>query len=142
MPRNQVEFEIKGFDELARKLRRLSSTKAKAIFRTAMREAAKTVVLPAAQRAVPFDTGNLLNAIEIKAIKRSRKRQGVNVRIRERSRMLLPITGSGYYPTHIEWGTKKMKAQPFLRPAAEDNRSFAIGVASARIRAGINQLVR
>lgn len=114
-----LEFltNIKDIEELFEK--HLPSEAKKAL-RTASREGAK-VVARAAKAKVPKDTGTLRRSIRVRSIKRSRVKVGSRV-----------ITGEGFfkgetfYGGFVEFGTKYMKARPFLRPAADENREKVI----------------
>ena len=67
--------------------------------------AAALVVQSEAVLRCPVDTGNLRSSITYN-VKPKEARVGTNV----------------HYAPHVCYGTKKMKAQPFLRPALDGNR--------------------
>jgi len=63
-----------------------------------------------AKQIVPVDTGNLKGSIESRVIRNS-------------DGEVVGVVGSNVrYAPFIEFGTSKMSAQPFLRPAVERNR--------------------
>ena len=65
---------------------------------------AADLVKTSARLMVPVDTGDLLNSIDT-------KQEGLTARI-----------GSDiHYAAHVEAGTSKMAAQPYLRPALMEN---------------------
>ncbi len=67
-------------------------------------DAAGIVVEGAAKLLCPVDTGNLRNSITYR-VTGNRCKVGTNV----------------HYGPHQEFGTCKMKAQPYLRPALQNN---------------------
>lgn len=67
-----------------------------------------------AKMLAPVDEGDLV--MSVRAVKSKFKDGGA---------IVIAGGGSEYYASFIELGTKKKPAQPFLRPAAERNRSKA-----------------
>lgn len=65
-----------------------------------------------AVKAVPKRTGNLAGSIE-------RSQDGINASVIANS------DGTAPYAPHIEYGTKKMKAQSYMRYSADLVRTFA-----------------
>lgn len=63
----------------------------------------------AAKMLTPIDTGNLVNSIKTELVSSD-----------ETSATAETGTGVEYAP-HVEFGTKKMQAQPFFRPAWDEN---------------------
>lgn len=102
-----------GDKALDRKLASLGPNLAKQIARSAMRRSAKGV-MKAAKESVSVDTGELRDSIAIKSVTRSRTRIGVKIQTEE--------GGKGFGGAQLEFGTKHMSAQPFLRPAIYDNQ--------------------
>ena len=68
---------------------------------------AAMVVQGSAVLLSPVDTGNLRSSINFKVESEDEARVGTNVD----------------YAPHVEFGTKKMSAQPYLRPALDNNRN-------------------
>lgn len=107
--------EITGLKELDRALQELAWPAARRALRKGMRQGAN-VVRDEARAKAPVDSGLL-------------KRQ---IRTRERSdlggdmRYSVEIPRSAYYGRFIEYGTSKMAAKPFLRPAAEAKTEAAV----------------
>lgn len=106
---------VTGDKELDRRLRSLPPKVLKKLARRAVRPAAKEVLARAIDE-VPVDTGDLEDSLKVRALKRSRKNKDkVGSRV---------VTGEGffkgdqYYGGFVEFGTSKMAARPFLRPAA------------------------
>ena len=70
-------------------------------------EAASLIVEADATLRAPVDTGNLRSSITHKVVSDEEARVGTNVE----------------YAPWVEGGTSKMAAQPFLRPALDNNKS-------------------
>ena len=68
---------------------------------------AAMVVQGAAIALSPVKTGNLRGSISFKVESEDEARVGTNVE----------------YAPYVEYGTKKMSAQPYLRPALDNNKS-------------------
>jgi|AntRauMFilla1563_2_1112583.scaffolds.fasta_scaffold89376_2 HK97 gp10 family phage protein len=66
---------------------------------------AAKVVESSAKRNAPVDTGML--------------RLGIMSQVKGDKAIVSSLAS---YSTHVEYGTKKMKAQPFMRPALDKNR--------------------
>ena len=88
----------------------------KKLSRKATRLAAKDIVLPDAKRMAPIDTGKLEKSLVVRAMKRSRVKVGHVVQTRDGF-----FKGYEFYGGFQEFGTKRMKADPFLRPAVYAN---------------------
>lgn len=68
-----------------------------------------------AQKKVPVDTGNLRSTIEIRLTKSVFR--GIRAKVG---------TDKTKYAIHVEYGTQKMDAQPYMRPAFEKYRDAFI----------------
>lgn len=91
----------------------------------------------------PVDQGDLKKAIKLRS-KRFRSGPGVQIvvtdqtlkkqkakgksRRRRKSQRAFVFGGKTFYGAFVELGTKKMKAQPFLRPALNSNREVILKV--------------
>jgi len=69
--------------------------------------------------------GTLKAAIKVRAMKRSRKGPGYR---------MTDFTGPNYYGAFQEYGTKKQKARPYLRPAFDRNVDIAVGMVRTAIK--------
>lgn len=108
---------VEGQKELLKAFKQFEPKLAKKMQRKAMRAAAKPVVATA-KRAAPVQFGDLEDSIKARAIKRSRRRFGIRVGTSWRESM---FTGETFYGAFIEFGTTHMDAQPFMRPAFDEN---------------------
>ena len=132
-----VTVRVDGLKELADKLRGMGPDLSRNALRAGVRAAAKLVKDDAAER-VPVDTGTLKRALYMKQIreKSSAWQQTFYVAVRrgkaQRKRAL-----DAYYWRFVEFGTAKMAARPFLRPAFEANKRQAVDVIAERLKARI-----
>lgn len=111
----KVSVVLTGDRELDRKLRALTSTKAKRAVRKACREALRPIQKATRADAPRGATGKLSRAAKLRALKRSRKRIGARV----------TIEGQGPKAPAQEYGTKKMAGRHFMYDAAESRRNEA-----------------
>lgn len=140
-----TSFNIEGVPGLLTKLDRLQSNAMRKVYRQAVREAARPV-LSTAKQIVPIESGRLQRSLKIRAGKRSRKLIFVVVKPGTRSELGIPASASGYYPAHVELGYKrggkKFPGNRYLRDAILLERSDAIRTISARVKEGIEKIVR
>lgn len=107
--------EVVGLKELDRALTELAWSGARRALRKGMRKGAN-VVRDEIRAKARVRTGNL-------------KR---NIRTRERSeeggdmRFAVEVTRKAFYGRFLEYGTSKMEAKPFMRPAAEEKTEAAV----------------
>ena len=118
-------IKVHGLQELNKKLKRMPIALANKHLNRATSQAA-TLVQKSAKTKVPVLTGTILRNIK-KRKQRTRNKfnatTGVGV-ISDRSGR-----GTGtdaFYWTFVEFGTSKMAAQPFIRPAFEENKQRAV----------------
>ena len=130
----RFRVDLKGEEELFKKLRTLRKTMQKKIVRQAQRPAFK-IVEQTAKAIVPVETGRLRRSIKTRAVKRSRKRFGVMVRTD------VP------YAAPVEFGHMR-KDGSFVRPRSFLRHSFRIRRPRVKktfieqVRAGIRRVVR
>ena len=132
---NDITFSITGLDSLLKKLESISYDVKRKGGRAALRKAAQVVEKDAKQRALTFDdkeTGRAIaDNVAIRWNGRVFKRTGdLGFRIGVVHGAVLPSKGENVpkqknAPTPhwrlLEFGTEKMRAQPFMRPALESN---------------------
>jgi hypothetical protein len=92
----------------------------RAAIRTRLREAGRPL-LAAAKRNAPEDEGTLQRSIKLRAGRRSRRSIGVVVGPPSgRSALGIPADWKGYYPTHLELGTRFHREERWLRDAMDE----------------------
>ncbi|MEZ5951183.1 MAG: HK97 gp10 family phage protein [Planctomycetaceae bacterium] len=101
-------FEITGHKKIDKLFKQLTDKVQKNVVKKAMRIGMKPL-LDEVKQNVPVDTGATKNDIRIRAGKRSRDRIEVQVSSKN----------DNYIPKFLEFGTSKMAARPFYRPAYE-----------------------
>lgn len=109
----KLKTYIEGMDEVLKLVAELGDAAADALDNAA--KAGATDVLSEARRRAPVDTGRLRDSLVLK----KRKVRKPNVLS---SYIVTGGKGAAYF-VPVELGTSKMKAQPFLRPAIDENRS-------------------
>ena len=129
-----IRTRIEGADALDRLLKQLPEKVARNVLRGAVRKGAKVVEAEMRQRAPVGPTGNLKASITQRGVKTKDKR------------MLTRRVGSfkggglkGYHAHFIEFGTVKMAARPFLRPAWDQTKGEALKVMGKELGRGIEK---
>lgn len=121
-----VKIEITGVKELQAKFERMSFNLVTAVSR-AMDEGEK-IVETSAKSKVRVKTGNLKNSIEEK----NRSLTSTTISI--------DIGTDVDYAAHQEYGTRKLSAQPFLRPALDENSNAIQAKIEAAIKSALGGL--
>ena len=151
-----ITIKVEGLSELERKLREFGPKVAKNGLRAANFAGAR-VFRDAAKQTVPVRTG-LLKA-SITAFKRrgpdnvAKHTVGVRgVRLKyantaenRRKRRVgkkYQADGPAFYGKFVEFGTSKMAAKPFMRPAFNNNIDAAIGAVRARLAKAVEDAAR
>lgn len=79
--------------------------------------------------------GQLRDSLKLRAMKSKKGRIGVVVQTREGD-----YRGKTFYGAFVEYGTKKMAAKPYMRPAFDTKKGEAEQIITNEIRAGIEKL--
>ena len=131
MPR--IEIEVTGESNIDLALRTLGPKIEKRILAKAFRVGAK-VILRQAQvnlagirstktatgrksRRMRHHTSQISRRLSVRALRRRKNRVGVTVQTPTREKLGIPAGDKWYYPAHIELGTRRTTAQPYLRNA-------------------------
>lgn len=153
---------VKGLSELARVMRELAPRIAKKHLRSAVLAGANEI-RDEAQRTQAFSdrTGVLRASIITKFIpERSKQeevtyfvavRQGKHRSIRLRTAHFDPTSGvvsrgridlnTAYYWRFVEFGTARMEAKPFMRPAFETKKHLALDRVITKLASGVERTV-
>lgn len=126
---NSVTVKVEGLRELGERMKGLTEDMNNRIARSAT-AAGAVVIRKAAQQKVPVDTGNLRKNVIVKRIPRGEAQlTSEHIVTVRRGKLTKKQKGSGlqdaYYGTFVEYGTAKMPAQPFLRPAFDQQKGAA-----------------
>ena len=123
-----VDVTMIGDKEVIKLFKELPEKVQKKFARESMRKEAKRLV-EKVKAASPVLTGSkyrkggsLKKSWKVKALRRSRKRIGVYVESGPREKLGIAANAPGYYPAHVELGTRTRAAKPFLRPVIRANR--------------------
>jgi len=111
---------ITGAKELEAALRALPKATAKSVLRNALKNAAAPTVAAAERMAPIGPTGDLSNSITVKA--QLKKTQQGSSKVGDVEMYVGATTPTGAHAHLIEFGTSKMSAKPFMRPAWESTK--------------------
>jgi HK97 gp10 family phage protein len=144
-----VAMDLRGLEDLRRKLGRMSAEVANSVAQPALMAAAQPVVKEARVRA-PRRTGRGAASIEAAS-----RRQGahefqvavgpsVGAKWSRREGFYLLFVERGTGPRHTKSGAfrGRMIRKPFLRPALDAKRAEAIGIARRELWEGIRRAAR
>lgn len=149
MAGRQATVWVTGIPELDAKLRTIEQRLAKKIYRRSVRKAAKPV-LDTARSLAPVESGDLKRSLKIRAMKRSRRnKHQVGVQVVTGKEW---FKGDQFYAAFIEFGAPghkffgkgeaPLEPKPFLRPAADANKSKVADVFRAEMRRELEEAAR
>jgi HK97 gp10 family phage protein len=131
-------LELKGFKELAAAMRELPERVAKNALRSAVGAGAAEIRKEAKLHA-PVDTGRLKSAVYQKQIREASGQYkqvffvGVRAGAKRKKGGAKDFSQSAYYWSFLEFGTAKMAARPFMRPAFEGKKEAAVGAIAKKL---------
>lgn len=132
-----MSMTLEGDEALKKLFRDTLPREARKAVKQGARKGAK-VVAESAKIKAPRESGELRRSIKVRALKRTRTgKLGAVV-----------LTGDGFfkgdqfYAGFIEYGTVNMPAQPFLRPAADENRVIVHRIFIESIRQSHQTILR
>lgn len=137
---------LTGDKQLEKALRSLGPKIAKKVLRQAI-SAAATPVVKSAKANVTERTGLLKKSLG-KKVKVNKRRGTASARVGARSNVQGEVDGKAHIPAkiahlvelgHIAADGSHVPAQPFLRPAADENEHKAVQVMSDKLAAGIKK---
>jgi len=129
-----MDIKIEGAKELEKKLLSFEPKLGRKIIRQALRAGAK-VIHTAAKANVPVDTGALKQSLKVKAMRKRRHSYGVMVATSDGW-----FKGDEFYGAFLEFGTSKMPAKPFVRPAFDAEKDNAEKIIKNQLQQGIEQV--
>lgn len=142
-----ITYKVDGLKELGEAMRALSSKVSTSISGRAVGAAARMVREKAKrniQTSPSIDTGALLKAVIVKKIPKSKTpltaEYIVTVRGRgKKNKKTGEVSASAPHGNLVEFGTVRMPAEPYLRPALEKNYREATEIIKKRLAAGIEK---
>ena len=149
-----ASIQLSGMDDILRAFKRLGEKEGKKIVRKATRNGTKIIAKEIKARA-PEDTGTLKRSITVRARRKRRKNeisfstffntakfpQLLNFSLGSKSDIgTRKFSGQRYfYPAALEYGTNRMNARPFVRPAWDSKKRVALDTVLTQIRSGIER---
>lgn len=140
--------QIKGLDALAKALKELPDRVAKNGLRAAVYAGAK-VIRDEAKLQAPVATGTLKRAVILKQIPElsTKNKQTFFVTVRQGKKYRKQgkkgnLSQDAWYWRFVEFGTVKMSARPFLRPAFDMKKNDALTAIKTRLAERIEQAAR
>lgn len=129
-----VDISVFGNKELEKALHKLPTAVQRKLTKESLKRGAD-IVLQAAKTRVHRLTGLLANTIFVKKMKSHGGTFGwvVMTPTREMLAGTKAQTAKGYYPQHLEYGSKHQPPYPYMRPAADENLERVL----AEIEAGL-----
>jgi len=126
-----INVSIDGLNEVKKSLSVLPLKIQKNILTSGIRAVASTFQKEA-KRNVPVDSGDLRRSIKV--AKRRTKDGSTKFSVGISSKKY-----NVYYGHMIEFGTKKAKAEPFMRPAYEQNKTKAVQSIVTKMRSRLDK---
>lgn len=117
-----MDLNVNGYDALVARIRQLSNTEE--IEEKAL-EAGATEMKSVLESVAPVKTGVLKANIIKTPIENGTVKIGTKP------------TGDGFYGFFLEFGTSKMSARPWVRPAFEQSRESIKSIMAAELRRGL-----
>ena len=130
-----MSVEIKGLKEIIDKLNTLPPKLENKVVRSAVRKGTNKL-RDSARDKVAVDTENLKKSIVTMGYRESGK-IAFKVAVRRRK---AKSAKSPYYAHFVEFGTSKMPAQPYMRPALDESEEEVLQTTVDDIKKGLSEL--
>ena len=135
-----VTIQIKGLDQLRKAFKQLPLDVESKCLKQSVLPAAK-LIRDEVQMKAPVDTGRLERSILIKRVTGEDKWMATYLVVPRHGPKYSNVKLGGgrtanldaYYWTWVEFGTRKMKGTPFMRPAWDKDQYAALGVMTKRL---------
>ena len=154
-----ISVKIDGLKELQQALSQLPLEIQKNPLRSAVSAGAKVILDEAIRRAPQGETGNLRKALYryrsrsqsgrgqetfLVGVRKGKKNYVDSAKNRRLNRVgkKYTVEGEAYYWRFIEFGTSKMPARPFLRPAFESKKNQAVETIKNRLAVAIENTAK
>lgn len=118
-----ISMTVRGSSELRRNLNRLAGSERRQAQVDGL-DAGARIVETRAKVYCPVDTGFLRNSILVDEV----------------TPMLAVIAPHTEYAEHVEFGTSRMAAQPYMRPALDQHEAEIIGAVEATVAAFVDSV--
>lgn len=137
----QPRIKIEGLKELDRALKELPNAVAKGVIRTALKKAAEPI-RAAAEAGAPRLTHQLAQSIAISTTLSKRQRRKQGGKVGDVDVYVGASYPDGAHAHLLEFGTSKMSARPFMRPAWEANKGAALDIIKRELWGAIQRAAR
>lgn len=115
-----MQFDMKGFDELNHDFKLLSEIEKKQVTKKAILASAR-VFRDAVKQTAPVKTGALKKSVSVASVKAPEPTAGVIFKSVRSGKKSGKTRITPFYWRFFEFGTSKMNAKPFIRPAFDAN---------------------
>lgn len=132
-----MSTEVKGLEDLIAKLNALPAKLEKKVIRAAVRKGAN-IIRDKARSYVPVDTGDLKKSITVSGAKY--KKGTIALAIKPRNNKKKGVTV--FYGRFIEYGTSKMAAKPYMRPAYDEAEKEVLDTVINDIKSKLDEGVK
>ena len=127
-----AKIKMDGFKEVQKALWTLDKAVGRSVLRSAIKKAGQPV-LDSAQANAPVLTGDLKASIAFKSALTKRQRI-FSPKMKDEVELFIgPTHPKGRHGHLLEFGTSKMPAQPFLRPAWDANKDHVLNTLEKEI---------
>lgn len=126
-----LTVEVIGADTLLRKLRQLEDAVAGDALEQAVKAGAEPIRADASQRA-PRRTGKLAGSIIVEPDEKGKTQASVKIGPEK----------DAFYGLFHEFGTSKMAANPFLRPAMDEQKDAAVAAVRRELQKALARVAR
>lgn len=136
-----IKMKVDGFKEIKKALDVLGKAATDSVLRSALRKAGRPVADTAALLA-PKRTGGLASSIDIRTTLTSRQKRFSPKQKGEVELFVGPSHPTGAHGHLLEFGTSRMPAKPFLRPAWDTHKESVLKVLEKEIWNAIERVRR
>lgn len=132
-----MSAEIKGLEDLIASLNALPEKFERKVLRSSVRKGAN-IIRDKARAYVPVDQGELKKSITISGAKYRKGTIAFAIRPRKNKKRGITV----FYGKFVEFGTSKMAAQPFMRPAYDEAEKEVLDVVISDIKSKLSEVVK
>lgn len=134
-----INFTVTGLAELSKKLKEMPVKLARNGLRAAVNAGAEVIRKDAVSR-VPVDTGRLKKSIYKKQIREKSNNLQQTFFVGARNgKKYRQADKDAYYWRFLEFGTSKLPARPFLRPAFDARKNDAVDAIGRKLKERIDK---
>lgn len=131
---------LEGLEETVASMRELAASMNKTIIRRVLKEAGQPLATKASNLA-PVDLGKLAFSVVVATQLTRRHKSEQRNRESETEVYIGPAGGVGalYYASHVEFGTVRTRAQPFMRPAWDSLKGESMRLIAGGLQAEVKK---